>query len=249
MKFAGKSDIGLIRRKNEDAYCVVDFVEAHNAVVLAVADGMGGHRAGDVASKMSIDHVRDSITKEPIDISSFDTIKKRLRNIVKQTNEIVYKRSITDPECFGMGTTLVIAVINNASAVLAHIGDSCAYHCSDKKMDKITTDHTYVEELVRMGTLTREEALNHPQRNYITKVIGCFQKVEADYYNVEMAPNDRILLCSDGLSNMVRDDDILKIMYSSDNPEKICSKLISAANKKGGADNTTAVVFLNSDEV
>ena len=239
------SDIGLYRNKNEDAFCIVDLTDSCGAVVLAVADGMGGHRAGDVASTMSVGYIEGALTNGSIDTSSFLAIKDRLRDIVRETNDHVYDKSVKDPECEGMGTTLTAAVVSKACAAFVHVGDSCAYHIRKDKMKKITTDHTYVEELVKLGTLTREEALIHPQRNYITKVVGCFEVVEPDLYTIDLLRDDKILICSDGLNKMLDDDEILKIVSGSDDPEVICSELIGAANLRGGLDNISAVVFLN----
>jgi protein phosphatase len=249
VKFAGKSDKGLTRIRNEDALCIEKQDAGNGAVVLAVADGMGGHRAGNVASGMAIEYIRESLAEDPINDDSFFSITEKLRETIKITNERILKKSLTDPECEGMGTTLTIAVIGESNAVVAHVGDSGAFHFSGGIMNKITTDHTYVEELVRTGMLTREQALIHPQRNYITKVIGCFDRVNADFYNVDLKAGDRILLCSDGLNKMMDDSEILKIIYSSDDPESICTEYINAANRKGGVDNITAIVFLNLDEV
>ncbi|MCL2164273.1 MAG: Stp1/IreP family PP2C-type Ser/Thr phosphatase [Oscillospiraceae bacterium] len=252
MKFGGKSDKGLHRTKNEDAYCIIDQTEKSGTVVLAVADGMGGHKAGNVASTMAIESIETFYKENPIDTAGavdFSSITERLGDTIRDTNESIYERSVTDPECEGMGTTLTVAVIAKENAALAHIGDSCAYHFHDGKMSKITTDHTYVEELVKRGTLSREEALIHPQRNYITKVVGCFDIIVPDFYSVDLAPEDRVLLCSDGLNKMLNDEDILQIVCGFDDPELICTKLIEAANLKGGLDNITAVVFLNLDEV
>ena len=249
VRFAGKSDKGLSRRNNEDAYCIVDLRDSLGVVVAAVADGMGGHRAGNIASKMAIEQIQNSLEEEPINTESFQAIKDRLKDILEVANNAVFDKSLTDPKCGGMGTTLTIAVIGKDSVVFAHVGDSCAFYLSGGEMNKVTTDHTYVEELVRLGSITREEAMTHPQRNYITKAVGCFDDVSADYYSVKLIPGDRVLLCSDGLNKMLSDSEIAKIVYDSDNPEGICAVLIDQANIKGGLDNITAVVFLNLDEV
>jgi protein phosphatase len=248
VKFAGKSDKGLMRSRNEDAFCIERQDAGNGAVVMAVADGMGGHRAGNVASMMAIEYIRESLEKEPIQDDSFFSITEKLRETIKIMNERILKKSVTDPECEGMGTTLTVAVVGKTNAVVAHVGDSGAFHFSEGKMNKVTTDHTYVEELVRTGTLTREQALIHPQRNYITKVVGCFDRVNADFYSVDLKAGDRMLLCSDGLNKMMDDSEILRIIYSSDDPESICAEYVNAANQRGGVDNITAVVYLNFSE-
>jgi len=249
VRFAGKSDKGLSRTQNEDAYCIVDLTKSSESVVMAVADGMGGHRAGNIASKMAIEHIVDSITNDPLDVGSYYALTERLGTMLKETNEEIFVKSLTDHECDGMGTTLTIAVTGKTQSTLAHVGDSCAFLFHGETMNKITTDHTYVEELVKTGTLTREQANKHPQRNYITKAVGCFERVIADYYSVDMAPGDRMLLCSDGLNKMLDDEVILKIVNGSDDPDQICSELVNEANRQGGVDNITVVVFLNIDRV
>ena len=243
VRYAGKSDIGRSRAHNEDAFCIVGGVNGLPLVV-AVADGMGGHKAGDIASGMAVEAVSASIMAEPIEDGGYDAVASRLARIIDEANEVIYRRSLADIECSGMGTTLIIAAAFDKSLVIAHIGDSCAYHCRADALQKVTTDHTYVEELVRLGTLTREEALTHPRRNYITKVVGCTSKVSADFYNVGLEPGDRVMLCTDGLSKMLRDSEILAAVYASDDPDTICASLIEQANQRGGYDNITALALI-----
>ena len=248
MNFAGKTDRGLSRSQNEDAFCIIGGSEK-TPLIMAVADGMGGHKAGDIASKMAMEIIQESFKKKPLSTKSYDSVTTRLFEIIKKANDAIFRKSISDPACIGMGTTLIIAVVDNNALVVAHIGDSCVYHFRNKVMKKITTDHTYVEELVRIGTLTRAEALIHPKRNYITKAVGCTNKVDADLYNITLEEADRVLIFTDGLSKMLTDSEILKIVYSSDDSEVVCERLIEKTNANGGIDNTTAVVLLNVNEV
>jgi protein phosphatase len=248
VRFAGKSDKGLMRRQNEDAYCVIGGA-GDGPLVLAVADGMGGHRAGRVASQMAIEAIQESIAEEPLKSGDHSAITDRLLRIVQRANENIYKKALADPECEGMGTTLVLAVAAEKSLLLAHVGDSCAYCFRDGTFRKITIDHTYVEELVRIGTLTREEARIHPKRNYITKAVGCAGWVDADIYEVDIRAGDRVLLCTDGLSKMLTEPEILEAVYASDNPELICGSLIELSNLRGGDDNITVILLINVDEV
>ncbi|MDR1439645.1 MAG: Stp1/IreP family PP2C-type Ser/Thr phosphatase [Clostridiales bacterium] len=244
VNFAGKSDKGITRKRNEDAFCLIGGGDG-SPLVLAVADGMGGHMAGDVASQMAIATIRESIGSAPLDASCTDAVSARLKKIVAAANDRIYKRSVWDPDCAGMGTTLTVAACLPGTMVLAHVGDSRAYHFRGGAISKITTDHTYVEELVKIGSLTREEARVHPKRNYITRAVGSMAGAEPDIYEVGMEPFDRLLLCTDGLSNMLSDGEIADAVYASDDPERICASLIEMSNGKGGFDNITALAFLN----
>jgi len=244
---AGKSDKGLLRRQNEDAYCIIGG-SGGAPVVLAVADGMGGHLAGDIASQTAINIIRESVDEKPFDVTDDDAVDARLFELVQSANDMVYKKSKTEPGCFGMGTTLIIAIVAAGKLVVAHVGDSCAYYISNGEIKKITTDHTYVEELVRIGSLTREEAARHPRRNVITKVVGSFGRVATDIYRVDLKEGDRVLLCTDGLSKMLTEPEIAESILASDNPDEICEALITKSNSRGGLDNTTVLVYLNTEE-
>jgi len=248
VKFAGKSDRGLARSQNEDAFCIISGTD-HQPVILAVADGMGGHKAGNVASGMAMQILQATLQQDLSRNQDEDAIKKKLAGVVKKANQAIYKRSMLERECEGMGTTLIITAVMGSKMIVAHVGDSCVYLFRNRTLQKVTTDHTYVEELVRIGTLTREEAMVHPKRNYITRAVGCTSQVEADLFAVELEPADRLLLCSDGLNKMLPEDEILNIIYSSDDPDKLCGDLIEMSNRRGGIDNITALVFLNVDEV
>ena len=243
VRYAGKSDIGRSRAQNEDAFCIVGGMDGHPLVV-AVADGMGGHKAGDIASGMAVETVSASVMSAPMASDGYEAATSRLASMIDEANEGILRRSLAERDCAGMGTTLIIAVALDKSLVIAHVGDSCAYHCRANELRKVTTDHTYVEELVRIGTLTREEAQTHPRRNYITKVVGCMSKVTADYYEVGLEPGDRVMLCTDGLSKMLMDEEILAAIYSSDDPDAICANLIEKANQRGGYDNITALAMI-----
>ena len=263
LKFAGKSDKGLMRSHNEDAFCLIGGGEGEGCrspLLLAVADGMGGHLGGDVASQTAISIVRDSLAAEPLaayagagagahddnadSADGADEIDARLTRLFVAANDAVYKKSLTEPNCFGMGTTLIIAVISGLRLTVFHVGDSCAYYVRNGEILKITTDHTYVEELIKIGSLTREEAARHPKRNVITKAVGCTGKVEADVYRVELAHGDRILLCTDGLSKMLTEFEISEILADGDDPDAICGALVAKSNHRGGLDNITVLVSL-----
>ena len=247
MMLAGKSDKGLLRSQNEDAYCILGG-SSGTPVLLAVADGMGGHLAGDIASQTAIGVIRDSIEAGPLEAMDEGAVDARLLELVQSANDMVYKKSKTEPGCFGMGTTLIVAIVSGGKLAVAHVGDSCAYYINNGEINKITTDHTYVEELVRIGSLTREEAARHPRRNVITKVVGSFGKVATDLYRVDLHDGDRVLLCTDGLSKMVSEPEIAEAIMASENPGEICEALIAKSNSRGGLDNTTVLVYLNTEE-
>ena len=244
LRFAGKSDIGLLRSQNEDAFCIIGGSGA-TPLILVVADGMGGHLAGDIASQTAIAVIRENLAADPFNAENKETIDARLLSLVQKANDKIYEKSRTEPGCFGMGTTLIIAVIFNGKLALAHVGDSCAYYLRSGAMTKITTDHSYVEELVRIGSLTREEAARHPKRNVITKVVGCIGKILADLYWVDLQEGDRVLLCTDGISKMLTEPEIADAINASSDPEEICGALIAKSNSKGGLDNITVLIYLN----
>jgi protein phosphatase len=240
---AGKSDKGMLRSQNEDAYCIINGSDGA-PLLFAVADGMGGHLAGDIASQTAIAVIHESLEKKPLDTENGDAVSSRLSELVNEANERIYGKSLTEPDCYGMGTTLVIAAETQGQLTIAHVGDSCAYYLRDGEMHKITTDHTYVEELIRIGSLTREEAARHPKRNIITKVVGCMGSVKEDIYRVELKDGDKVLLCTDGMSKMIPDSEIEETLKSAGSPDSICDALITKSNKMGGLDNITVIVYL-----
>ena len=243
VKFAGKSDKGLLRSVNEDAFCIIGGDGA--PLLLAVADGMGGHLAGDIASQTAISAIRGSVEAEPLDAASAESINARLTALVQSANDMIYNKSRSEPGCYGMGTTLIIGVVSEGKLAIAHVGDSCAYYVRDGAINKITTDHTYVEELIRIGTLTREEAARHPKRNVITKAVGCMGKIIADLYWVDLKEGDRILICTDGLGKMLTESEIAEAISADGDPDEICGALIAKSNHRGGLDNITVLVCLN----
>ncbi len=227
------TDVGRVRDGNEDAYLVDDAMG-----LIAVADGMGGHRAGEVASATALEALRAAINGG-----------RPLRESIEDANDAVYTKSLTDTSLRGMGTTLTAGTLVAGDTLLVgHVGDSRAYLLHDGELRQVTDDHSLVEELVREGRLTADEAAVHPQRSIITRALGVDASVEVDVYPVELVPGDRLLLCSDGLTGMVQPDDIAATLRRESDPARAAAQLVDAANAAGGEDNITVVVVAVTDE-
>lgn len=219
------SDIGQVREGNEDAYLVVD-------PLFAVADGMGGHRGGEVASNLALDTVR----------TLFEGREGSLTEQVEQANRAVFERSQSDREVSGMGTTLTAALVQGARVRFAHVGDSRAYLFRDGELHLLTEDHTLVHRMVQEGEITAEEAETHPHRSILTRALGVDGVVQVDESVVEVRSGDRLLLCTDGLTGMVGDGDIGEVLAVTADPQEAVDRLVVAANRAGGVDNITAVI-------
>ena len=237
MKTFSITDTGVLRTMNQD-YCFSSDTPVGNLPNLyIVCDGMGGHKAGEYASRYTaqriVAHASRSRSENPIRI---------LRDAVQKANEILVIESREDVEKQGMGTTVVAATIIDHRMYVANVGDSRLYVIGET-IKQITKDHSYVEEMVRMGKVNREEARTHEKKNVITRAVGAMEKVEADFFEVELKDKDTVLLCTDGLSNMVTDERISQIVSSNVHTEEIARKLVEEANKNGGHDNITTVVL------
>jgi protein phosphatase len=222
---------GRRRMQNEDVYVC-------SPPLFAVADGMGGAQAGELASRLAA----AALEERPHELLG----EAGIAALVREANARIFQRAVTDPATAGMGTTVTVALLDEAegTVALAHVGDSRAYLLRTESLEQLTVDHSVVGELVRAGRLTEEEALQHPYRSAITRALGTDAEVEVDTLTVETAPGDVFLLCSDGLTTMVRDDEILAVASSVDgHPQRIADALIDAANAAGGEDNITVVLF------
>ena len=224
------TDVGRNRSMNQDFVFASETPVGNLPNLFVVADGMGGHRAGDTASRD--ESVRRSPETNPI---------KTIRAAVEEANRRVYEKSREDEGLAGMGTTLVVAVIEGRYLYVANVGDSRLYLIRDD-IRQITKDHSLVEEMVRSGKLKREEARNHPNKNVITRAVGVEREVNIDFFDLRIRKGDMILLCSDGLSNMLEDSEIFAIVKSGKDVEERARKLISAANQNGGKDNISVVL-------
>lgn len=236
VRAAFRTDVGRSRARNEDSYLVQD-------PLFAVADGMGGHRGGDVASSLALDGLR-----APEEGSAADGFRELVKQI-KAANQRVLDRGEADRDLRGMGTTLTAMLASDGTAHVAHVGDSRAYLLRDGKLQQLTEDHTLVQRMVREGRLTEDEAHTHPQRSILTRALGVDPEVAVDELTLDLHEGDRILLCSDGLSSMLDRDVIQEILQSEADPQAAADRLIEAANQAGGDDNITAVILdVVSDE-
>ena len=231
----GLSDTGRKRRQNEDAYVC-------EPPLFAIADGMGGAQAGEVASRLAAAVFEEGAAA----VQGEDGVA----TVVRAANARIFERAVHDPAVAGMGTTATVAVIDEAAATvtIAHVGDSRAYLHRQGALEQLTTDHSLVGELVRSGRLTEDEAAVHPHRSVITRALGTDADVEVDTLTLDVVPGDLVLLCSDGLSAMVRDEEIVRILESTGaEPRAAAEALVSAANAAGGEDNVTVVLFEVAD--
>jgi protein phosphatase len=221
--YAGGTDPGRRRRRNEDSYVI-------DPPLFAVADGMGGAQAGEVASKLAAGAVKE----RGADIES----------LVQEANRRVHQRSLEDPNTTGMGTTLTVAAVEDGVVSIGHVGDSRAYLVRDGNLEQLTEDHSLVGELMRTGRLSAEEAETHPQRSMITRALGTDPNVDVDIFSVDPRDGDLFLLCSDGLTSMVDDREILRLVGEKRGDlDDLVKALIKAANKGGGEDNITVIAF------
>lgn len=241
MRFAVKSDRGKVREVNEDSYNIIAGYSGIPTVFL-IADGMGGHNSGEVASKMAVDLASEYIFMLPSSAFDEENILAHISEIMKKANESITEAAGQKEVHTGMGTTFIIAVVLSTRMYIGHIGDSRVYLIRDGNMQRLTTDHSFVEELVKNGTLTREEAENHPRKNLITRALGGSIDIEIDTYICDILPGDQFVLCTDGLTNMVPENEIKLVIEETGDPEAACTELIERANRYGGDDNTTVVV-------
>lgn len=234
MQYWGITDRGIVRTQNQDAFAIQTLEDGRCLAV--VCDGMGGARAGNIASTMTVELFNRFFSC----VSGDD--EHRMGQAAIQANDLVFQRAITEDDCAGMGTTLVAALAGGTLATLLNVGDSRAYHINSKGISQITRDHSVVEDLVTSGRLTREEARNHPRKNLITRALGCESQLRADLFHVDLAIGDYLLLCSDGLSNLVTEQEILYEVIHGGEDETCCQRLLDIALHRGAPDNVTVVL-------
>lgn len=238
LKTFSKTDIGRKRKLNQDAVYTSEQPIGNLPNLFLVADGMGGHNAGDYASKMTLEtivkHISASQETKPTEI---------LANAIAAANTFVRDMAGKQPELEGMGTTVVAACCEGNTLHVANVGDSRLYVIGRKKIRQITRDHSWVEEMVRRGGLGREEARNHPDKNIITRAVGAEDTVKIDFFTTCLEEGDMILMCTDGLTNMLEDEEILNIVEVSRDIVEMAEELVHAANEKGGRDNISVILI------
>lgn len=232
------SDIGKNRDKNQDSYYVSS---DKDFPLYLVADGMGGHRSGEVASTMAVEIIKKEILLSKDDLNKEKKILKTIKESVEKANTKIYLKSIESEECNGMGTTITLAYIFEDKFFIGHVGDSRAYLIRGEEITQITEDHSYVNELLKLGSITVEEAENHPKKNMITRAVGSSSKISMDLIVKNYKKNDILLLCSDGLFNMLNDNEIYEVFNREEDMQKACEILVDRANENGGLDNITLV--------
>jgi protein phosphatase len=247
---SGLSDVGVIRSHNEDCFDIDP-----ESQVFVVADGMGGHSHGEIASRIAVDAIRDFVTRTndadatlPFEMDvALGRHGNRLRAAIRVAHDRVLRAIRQDASLHGMGTTVVGLLLDGTSAAVAHVGDSRAYRLRDGKLELLTQDHTWVNEQVVAGFLSEEQARAHPLKNVVTRALGGEAEVDIDVREWPVAHGDLYLLCSDGLTTMLTDDEILSRLRAPGRLEETCSRLVRDANSRGGYDNIS-VVLVRIDE-
>lgn len=245
MKYSCISHIGRIRKNNED-YCKGEIISTNSGDIgiFAIADGMGGHNKGEVASELAVENImkflkNNLVQNEFVKINYIDDILKQAYNNV---NSIIYKKSKDDEICTGMGTTLTTVIIHKGKVYIANVGDSGCYMLHDGDFEKITRDHSLVEELIAKHAITEEEAKTHPNRNIITRALGTEQIILVDIYKKDINKDDKVLLATDGLTGFVDKNEINEIISKDEEVEVIAENLINKANELSGKDNVSVIL-------
>ena len=242
MELWGITDSGKVRRQNQDVFKVL-YDEDRNVAVLVVCDGMGGAKAGNIASALAAEAFMHHMGKYIEDIGPQKDIAAKMAEAVRAANLAVYTKSVQDTEFAGMGTTLTAATSCADGEVVVNVGDSRVYHVTLSGITQITKDHSVVQEMIERGDLTRSEAWRHPKKNLITRALGTSSEEVPDVFFLDLNNGDYILLCSDGLSNVVMDSEILFELQRGSSVRECCERLVEMALSRGAPDNVTAVIF------
>lgn len=239
MNIWGITDRGVVREQNQDAFAFERLPDGR--IVALVCDGMGGARAGNIASTMAVEiFMEEFFHGQPM---KDETNQQRMERSAALANSQVFHRSATEPDCSGMGTTLVAALVDEKEAVILNEGDSRAYHITNDGILRVTRDHSLVEDLVQRGDLTRDQARVHPHKNLITRALGAESRLRTDCFHQALGEGDYLLLCSDGLSNVVEEQEILYEVIHGGDAENCCQRLLDIALKRGAPDNVTVVLI------
>ncbi len=232
-RVAYKTDVGLKRSNNQDAILVREDIG-----LCIVADGMGGHKAGEIASAMTVESVERYIRGR----MNLPDVEELIQLAIKDANRLVYLEALRNPEYKGMGTTCSLIISKGDNVHIGHVGDSRIYYVTDKKILQITEDHTLVEKLIKSGEITREAAKLHPKRNVIMRAVGTNSELEVDFFSYPVKNEGRILICSDGLTGKVTDDEIFSIINQGNDINSTVNSLVQIANDRGGADNISVIL-------
>lgn len=239
MIFLGKTDVGRVRATNQDNYTFYELDKGcHFAVV---CDGMGGHNGGNIASELAVKAVKETLISYDgsIRVRSIENI---IIHTIKHANDTIFSASLKDNALKGMGTTIVLVFVLDSVVYVAHVGDSRAYLYNKKGLSRLTTDHSIVQEMIDRGEITEEESYTHPYKHVITRVLGVTSDVDVDCMSFIADSGDIILICSDGLTNLIGENEIEEL-FRNEFSEDLCDKLITTANERGGYDNITVVLI------
>ncbi|KQL35472.1 Stp1/IreP family PP2C-type Ser/Thr phosphatase [Psychrobacillus sp. FJAT-21963] len=243
MEFVVKTDVGMRRTVNEDRADV--FVRSDGRILAVVADGMGGHNAGDVASEIAISEFKRYFAAyNPSIVKAKDWLTYTFQSI----NQAIVKHSTVNKGCEGMGTTLIAGLFEQNKGIIAHVGDSRVYELLPNGIGRITRDHSYVNVLIDSGEISEEQAKTHPKKNVLMKAVGTEQTIQPDFHEVEFQPNSYLLFCTDGLSNKLSEPFIHSILYSNTSLAEKGAELVEEANRAGGEDNISLIILSNNSE-
>ena len=239
------TDVGQVRTVDEDSILAADLSfgvnsESSKFLLLAVADGMGGHAKGEEASKIALNAIAKAVIPDLLNNTSFTKI---LEKGIQNANQDILDYTAENPEASGMGTTSVCAVVKDNQIHLANVGDSRAYRVSDDEICRVTKDHSYVQALIDEGDITEEQAREHPRKNEITRAVGIMPSIEVDTMKLTLDSDESLLLCCDGVIAHLSDDDIHKIIRDSPDPQTACKEIVDLANERGGSDNISLIIL------
>ncbi len=239
MIVCAKTDVGKTRKNNEDS--IFSSLEAVGCFenLFVVADGMGGHNAGEIASSLAIEYIKEYLENNTVDLDTQGIIM----DSIFSANHKIFEKSRNELNKRGMGTTVTMATVRDGSVYIGHVGDSRAYSIKNNRISQLTYDHTYVNEMVQKGLMTREQALVDPNRNMITRAVGIDATVMVDFFERKVEKGEYILICSDGLHGLVNDEILLETVMFENSLEEKCGILISKAIEKGGTDNISVVLI------
>ena len=239
------TDVGQVRTVDEDSILAADLSfgvnsESSKFLLLAVADGMGGHAKGEEASKIALNAIASAVIPDLLNNTPFTKI---LEKGIQNANQDILDYTAKNPEASGMGTTSVCAVVKDNQIHLANVGDSRAYRVSDDEICRVTKDHSYVQALIDEGDITEEQAREHPRKNEITRAVGIMPSIEVDTMKLTLDSDESLLLCCDGVIAHLSDDDIHKIIRDSPDPQTACQEIVDMANERGGSDNISLIIL------